>query len=220
MNKNNKKSFSSYFIKLIMYYKGSILGEKSRIDLINALIDKYNYKSYLEIGIQDGQCLKRIHCSDKTGVDPFPMINSIKNTKIIKQTSDEFFKDCNEKYDLIFIDGLHTYEQAYIDFINAVERLNLNGRIVIHDCNPISEERSISFSEGGKWNGDVYKTIIKIRSLGDYTIQTIDIDNGCGVIELKPSNKLQDYELNYNWLAHNRKKAINLISWEDFVKSP
>jgi hypothetical protein len=52
------------------------------------------------------------------------------------------------------------------------EKLNENGRIVFHDSNLISKEHAISFSKGCKWNGDVFRTIISINAIGDFTIQT------------------------------------------------
>ena len=48
-------------------------------------------------------------------------------------TSDKFFKD-NEKFDIIFIDGLHTFEQTIKDIDNSIKFLRDKGVILIHDC--------------------------------------------------------------------------------------
>jgi len=44
----------------------------TRYDIINLLIEKNNYNSYLEIGYQDGICYDNIKISEKNAVDPNP----------------------------------------------------------------------------------------------------------------------------------------------------
>ena len=47
-------------------------------------------------------------------------------------TSDEFFeKYPEEKFDVIFIDGLHHYDQCQKDTINALKKLNESGIILL-----------------------------------------------------------------------------------------
>ena len=41
-----------------------------RYDIINSLIRKHNYKTYLEIGVRDNFCFDKIKIKDKSGVDP------------------------------------------------------------------------------------------------------------------------------------------------------
>ena len=43
-----------------------------------------------------------------------------------------------ERFDCIFIDGLHTFEQSLKDFYNAWEVLNKGGAVVFHDTNPVT----------------------------------------------------------------------------------
>ena len=60
--------------------------------------------------------------------------NNISNlVNFYKDGSDAFFKKNNKKYDLIFIDGNHTIDQAFKDIANAFNCLNKNGIIIIHD---------------------------------------------------------------------------------------
>ena len=40
-------------------------------------------------------------------------------------TSDEFFKSNNEFFDLIFLDGLHTYEQTIKDIDNSIQIIEM-----------------------------------------------------------------------------------------------
>ena len=102
-----------------------------RMDIINMLIEKCGYKTYLEIGISRSDCYNLINCKQKTGVDPEP---NAKATFCL--TSDEFFKQNKAKYDLIFIDGLHHSGQVYKDILNSLKILEKGGTIVCHDMNP------------------------------------------------------------------------------------
>jgi hypothetical protein len=78
-----------------------------RTDIINYLIERYNYNSYLEIGVQFPHSnYDKIVIKNKTGIEPFA-ITDLLNKGIVELTSDMFFKSLedNVKYDIIFIDG-------------------------------------------------------------------------------------------------------------------
>ena len=57
-------------------------------------------------------------------------------------TSDAFFSQNNQIFDLIFIDGLHYSHQVLRDINNALRWLSPTGTIVLHDCNPSTEARA------------------------------------------------------------------------------
>jgi predicted O-methyltransferase YrrM len=50
-----------------------------------------------------------------------------------KNTSDEYFSNNNERFDIIYIDGWHEAPQVYKDINNSWDRLNLNGIIICDD---------------------------------------------------------------------------------------
>ncbi len=56
-----------------------------------------------------------------------------KNINFIKSTSDDFFKNNKNLYNLIYIDGSHHYEQVKRDFINSFSCLEKNGYIICDD---------------------------------------------------------------------------------------
>ena len=132
--------------------------------------------------------------------------------------------------------GLHNFQQSLNDTLNSLKYISHDGFIILHDCNPISEARATpverSYDEiqvkienneiegwDGGWNGDVWKTIIYLRSIrSDLEIFTIDSDQGLGVIkfgdsQLLPFNKFEEVKvLDYQFLEKDRKNLLNLVS--------
>jgi hypothetical protein len=199
----------------------------TRIDIINALIKKHNYKSYLEIGVRAPEdCFDHINCILKHGVDP-GIEGTWKTT--FNMTSDEFFSSNPQKYDLIFIDGLHIDEQVEKDILNSLKYLNKEGSIVLHDCNPPEiyyareDYYDTTTPAGAYWNGTVWKAIVKIRSEieGIYT-STVDTDWGvCVIQKSNKENKIINNNpyYSYNKFSNNRKYYLNLISPQEFLNS-
>ena len=114
--------------------KSEIFYEKNfynRRAFIFKAIKKYNNCKYLEIGVNTCETFNSIplKIEDKFGVDPIAGNYQMK--------SDEFFKKYPDlKFDVIFIDGLHHYEQCQRDCINSIKQLNKDGIILIHDLLP------------------------------------------------------------------------------------
>jgi hypothetical protein len=202
---------------------------KTRTDLLNFLAEKYDLQRYLEIGIQVPELnFHKIKCPSKVGVDPaitpeFKM-NAGNGYNLFRLTSDDYFaiSDKNgNKFDLVFIDGLHTAEQVKKDFENALKVLSPNGFIVLHDCSPLKEEHTIvpRPTERGHWNGSCYK--FAAAFWGYKNRYTVDIDNGCMVYHTQGA-PMQDVPVlnNMSWSHFNthRKELLNLITWDEFVK--
>lgn len=186
----------------------------TRTEIIQALIDKHGYTSYLEIGVQSGQNFFSINCKTKVGVDPD---RSSKAT--IYQTSDLFFSLNTEKFDLIFIDGLHISEQVEKDILNAMQCLSLGGTIVCHDMNPVTEKMQRVPRVAKQWTGDCWKAWVNLRSkIHGWDFYVIDTDFGVGVITRDAFSKptIKPNVLNYFALADNRVRWLNLISVDDF----
>ena len=193
------------------------------------LIDKFGYKSYLEIGVYRGGCFTNINIENKEGVDPNPI--DFCDDRIIVATSDDFFNSlsADKKYDIIFIDGLHDHNQVLRDIENSLYHLNDNGTILLHDCNPPSKwhQREISEFDGtGKFNGTVWRGFVEYRSTRkDLGMFVVDCDWGVGIIRKNMKDKFLDFNcddqediLSYDWLKQNRKMALNLIDTKCFKK--
>jgi hypothetical protein len=152
---------------------------------INKLLSLTSAQRYLEIGVSEGKTFHQIMGKEKVAVDPkflFSFGHQTNNSYYFEEVSDEFFEGdfVSEKYfDVIFLDGLHEYQQTYRDFLNALKHLAPNGFILMDDVFPIDEfsfnpnpqeailGRRLSIApkvlHDFSWNGDVFKTIALIH---------------------------------------------------------
>lgn len=193
----------------------------TRTELINGLIKKNHYSSYLEIGVntpaQPGWSHDSISIPTKHGVDPNLDVHAT-----FPVPSDDFFAGhIKQKYDIVFVDGLHIFEQAYRDIVNALKWLDDGGTIVVHDCNPVKEITQRRDRASDVWHGDVWKAILRLRRENpDVEIVTVDTDEGCTIIrkghqELFPHDKNRDI-YTYNYLKKHREDILHLINVEEF----
>ena len=138
-----------------------------RFEIINTFIRNNNFKNYLEIGVFEGRNIREIIAEHKDGVDPTTELGRSIPEINYPITSDEFFgmlKGHDIKYDIIFIDGLHESHQVDKDIKNSLKVLNEGGRILLHDCSPLSKRAETVPRPGpGVWNGDVWKSIVKFN---------------------------------------------------------
>lgn len=187
----------------------------NRSEIINILINKINAKKYLEIGVYHRWNFDNIICDYKIGVDPD------KNIKCnYHLTSDEFFAQNSECFDIIFIDGLHHSDVVERDINNSLQILETNGYIVCHDMNPWNEETQKIPQQVPSWTGDCWKAWVRIRSTNpNLKMFVVDTDCGCGIITRGNQELINlSCELTYNNLEQNRNKWLNLISIEEFKK--
>lgn|SRR5574344_119564 len=189
-----------------------------RTDIINLLIKENNYKSYLEVGVFTGYNFKSIIIDDKSAVDPDPKIDIE-----YKMTSDDFFKQNDKMYDIIFIDGLHIDEQVQRDIENSLMFLNDGGIIVVHDCKPIDKNAQSVSQTQEVWNGDVWKAWIKTMiKHDDLIMRVVDTDCGVGLIQKTKKGKgthidsFNDGVFEYD--KNTVESALNLISEDSFIK--
>ena len=199
----------------------NINSEIKRYDIINYLIDKYKLINYLEIGVFQGENIRKVKASHKDGVDPgheayvVPEVN-------YPMTSDDFFdllKGHEDiKYDIIFIDGLHHADQVEKDIKNSLNHIVDGGFIVLHDCNPVSYEAQLIPRQTIAWNGDVWKAFVDFKAhYPKMECCVIDTDFGVGVIKVgEQAVTFQDQILDWDYFSNNRKELLNLIAWDEF----
>ena len=188
-----------------------------RHNLIQYIIDKYNFLNYLEIGCDKNQTFSEINIKYKIGVDPI-------SGGTIRDTSDNFFNNNSMKFDIIFIDGLHEYSQVIKDIHNSLNILNDDGFILIHDCLPRTMAHQAVPRYRGSWNGDVWKAIVELRTKKDLDILTCQIDFGIAVIRKKENTKILKLNINnfknlkFKDYYYNNSEYMNIISYQQTLE--
>jgi hypothetical protein len=224
----------------------------NRVKVIQKIINKTGAQNYLEIGVSRGDCFLSIKARRKVAVDPkfnLPAKRSWKmkwdnrNSQYYEMPSDDFFSKIKlpHGFDVTFIDGLHTYQQSLKDFENAFAVLGENGVILMHDCNPLdaataypAESHSHAASLklpgwNGGWMGDVWKTIVHLRSQRrDLKAFVLDCDFGIGIItrgqpaEVLDISPVELQKMDYKELEKNRRQWLDLKSegyFKEFLRT-
>lgn len=148
-------------------------------------------KRYLEIGVSNGKSLSLARYGTETiGVDPLtasPDQQFFHSPEVIpalfKLTSNDFFRHgCMEQtwsgqpFNMAFIDGLHLFEQALMDFAHLEQRSAPDSIIFIHDCLPVSTAGASRERNTMVWTGDVWKVIHCLKSVRpDLAITTFPV---------------------------------------------
>jgi len=191
-----------------------------RSALLNHLIQLYGYRRFLEIGVRrrsDNYSAVRI--AEKVGVDPEPSSGAD-----FIMGSDEFFATYNNaKFDIVFVDGLHTDDQVERDIVNALGVLNPPGCILVHDVNPPTSfharDEYVVDGETPAWNGTVWRGFARLRrDRSDLEMYVVDTDWSCGFIRPGQQETLTCPIDIYDEFERNRREILNLISVEKFLR--
>lgn len=191
-------------------------------DIINYLVEKNNFKSYLEIGVGNGENFNNINIQYKECCDITNEHLAYDISINYIMTSNEMFDNMHisKKFDLIFIDGLHLEKQVDKDIINSLKHLKKNGLILIHDILPGNEKGSINYFDveyNSCWSGTVYKSICKLNA-EDIEFYTVDDDDfGLAIIKYCEDPyklNIDKYDCNqtYSKLFKNNDNYINMLS--------
>ena len=144
----------------------------SQAYIIEQIIRSCNIKSYLELGISYGTTYQ--HIKDLLEIAHAVDIVDIKfidRNSFFLMSTDVFFAQNKNTYDMIFIDASHEFRQVKKDFQNSVKILNEEGLIILHDTNPQSRELLVS-----NRCGDSFKMNDWLRGQKKYQFITIPMD--------------------------------------------
>lgn len=161
---------------------------------IKKLRDYAHAQRYLEIGVRDGATFFHVDMPLKVGVDPAFLFDTNAHaqsgTYFFKEASDKFFASLSQsnhplsadfaqndaiRFDIIFLDGLHTFEQTFRDFENSLFCAHEKTIWIIDDTVPSDTysclpdyEKSLRVRKeaglaGKQWHGDVFKTVFAIH---------------------------------------------------------
>lgn len=206
----------------------------NRTKIIQHCIEKYSYESYLEIGYGNPRTTPYINWHEissptlhtKRCVDPWQVRYGPAPDFIIKLTSEEFFRNNTEKFDIIFIDGDHRAETVYDDIISSLKILNPGGVVLSHDNCPRSRKE-----DSPEQFGDGWKALAFLRKRSDLDICVVNADCGVSMIKKRENsnilhakecdwcglhNFLSDKEpdfskIDYHMLENKRVNLLNLI---------
>ena len=159
-----------------------------RSAVVQEVLDLFERPSYLEIGVDAGDTFRFVSAAYKAAVDPDFKFEPPPNTAGVAyfpMTSDEFFADCGparRRFDVVYVDGLHTFEQTLRDVMNALLVLNRGGVVIVDDIIPLSFHAALSsldeafqvrdhlaasqpsLTGDNTWMGDVYKVAFFIET--------------------------------------------------------
>lgn len=147
---------------------------------VNTLLAGNADARYLEIGLDRGYTFEDVEAAHRWGVDPQPQFvvgDLPSGTQVFAMTSDAFFEALtpDARFDLVFVDGLHVFRQAYRDVVHALRHIAPTGIVLVDDVVPIDEvsalpdldeslrERRRRGWQGTPWHGDVYRLVPVLR---------------------------------------------------------
>ncbi len=202
----------------------------TRHDRLNALAQLNNASTYLEIGVLHGNTFRGVDIPYKVAVDPHFRFDVDKytdeNTIFHSVTSDEFFAEHAQqhgKFDLIFLDGLHTFEQTFRDFCASLSFAHDKTIWVIDDTLPtgplsahpnhtlISAIRVLLRIKDRRWTGDVFKVVFAIRDFFPQFSYATFNRSGQTVVWLEPR---QGFAPRWNSLSKIRR-----LGYRAFLKA-
>lgn len=219
---------------------------------INALLEAMPKPArYLEVGVETGFTFFEVNAAAKTAVDPAFMFD-VAEAKGVEPdaafhsiTSDAYFRDHwnGQVFDLIFLDGLHTWDQTYRDFCNSLLAIHARSVILLDDifpndvfsCNRDQLEGTmmrqlLTNSPVNAWHGDTYKVMPLIQTfhpslnyctiIGDGNPQALvwrssqPMDVSFDII--KEQGSLNMASLDYLWFLRNQNN-FNLMEEEEAI---
>lgn len=186
----------------------------NRPEIFSKILEGRTKPSYLEIGVDDpNNTFNHVKADSKIGVDPYSDKTechawNVANKELLIDeiggdfypvTSDEFFEelDKRKKFDLVFIDGMHTKEQVLKDVENALKHLKKDGLIVLDDSYPQSEYEAKTPPDAGQpWRGTVYQAVFELRR--EYFDKVTLVSNEGANLTFIKKGKMDRYE-DANW---------------------
>ncbi len=171
-----------------------------RHQVVGGLTALYDDARYLEVGVSKGDTFGQVPAARKVAVDPVlrfdveQMRRDQPGTEFHSVTSDVYFAEKvapREKFDVIYLDGLHTFDQTLRDLMNALHHLAPRGVIVVDDTRPTSYAASLPDRDscievkrhlgatGKAWMGDVYRIVYFVEAFcPQLSYRTIEDNHG------------------------------------------
>jgi hypothetical protein len=145
---------------------------------IKEIASIYPVTKYLEIGVQGGHTFLDLDFQYQVAVDPvfrFDYTKYVSNRMVFfEEESDKYFsRKIKCKFDLIFLDGLHAFDQIFRDFCASIQYAHDQTIWLIDDTLPssmLAASRNSLFCRVARkclrqpaWMGDVFKVVYAIH---------------------------------------------------------
>jgi hypothetical protein len=178
-----------------------------RADVLQELLSLFAAPSYLEIGVDQGVTFAAVRAMRKVAVDVAFAFDwraaaaAGGASSYVEATSDRYFAELRgrETFDVVFIDGLHTYEQTLRDLLNACACLREGGIIVVDDVMPSTYAASLpdldlsrrfwlaTANPDESWMGDVFRLVFFIETfMPAFSYATVAENHGQLVLWQQP----------------------------------
>jgi SAM-dependent methyltransferase len=149
-----------------------------RVTVVKKLVSLNEAARYLEIGCAANLLFDKVTAAHKVGVDPT-------QGGTHRMTSDAFFAVNRETFDVVFIDGLHHYEQVRRDIVNALAVVRPGGWIALHDMFPRDWiEEHVPQIATSRWTGDGWKAAFELAAASGVEFRLVAIDHGVAIIRV------------------------------------
>lgn len=148
-----------------------------RISIVNHLLSRTAGQDYLEIGCAGDELFNAVQAGSKVGVDPV-------RGGTHRMTSDAFFsQNPDSRFDVIFIDGLHLYDQVRRDLVHALAAIRPGGWIALHDMLPRDWiDEHVPQISTASWTGDGWKAAFELAATPSVDFQLVAVDHGVLVV--------------------------------------
>lgn len=148
---------------------------------VNALLRGLGGTRYLEVGVSRGTTFTEIRADTKVAVDPkFRFDTAAASGPGITYheiTSDDYFVNhAQGVFDVIFLDGLHRFEQTFRDVCASMRHAHAGTVWLIDDTVPLdiysthrNQRQAVRYrkeagGESGAWHGDIYKVVFAVAN--------------------------------------------------------
>lgn len=162
---------------------------------INKILSNFDAPHYLEIGVFKGKTFFEVNAARKVAVDPkfeFSIPQDRNESRFHEVYSDIFFESLHNKtrFDVIFLDGLHTFEQTFRDFCNFINHIHSKSVIILDDTVPNDpysahrdqvqavKAREESGNRSRSWHGDTFKVVLALHDYFPWLSYATVMDDG------------------------------------------
>jgi hypothetical protein len=155
------------------------------LECIRRLHDRLSPRTYIEIGIRNGDSLA-LSRSRSIGIDPAFEINQelVGPVSLFRQTSDAYFSSLGNARpfpdaptDLAFIDGMHLFDYALRDFAHIERHAAWSTVVIFDDVLPHNTDMAARDRHTDAWTGDIFKVpsaLAEVRP--DLTMVLVDTE--------------------------------------------